>query len=58
MLSISWTEVWLKWYSALLASTKPLVQTPVLPKKERKKERKEYFLMYFFYWVIDFWGGI
>jgi hypothetical protein len=34
--------MWLKQYSACLASVRPLIQTPVLSKKkkERKKERR------------------
>jgi predicted amidophosphoribosyltransferase len=32
---------WLKWYSGCLASTRPLVQTPVPQKKKKKKTRGE-----------------
>jgi hypothetical protein len=32
--------MWLKWYSACLANLRPQVQTPVLPKKKKKKKTR------------------
>jgi hypothetical protein len=31
---------WLKWYSACLASWKPLIQVPVLTKNKEKEKKK------------------
>jgi hypothetical protein len=33
------TGAWLKWLTTFLANIRPRIQSPVLPKKERKKNK-------------------